>query len=646
MTDQADYSARVAEAMDAANIPSLLAMLVQMTGDMGWMEPPYAVSRGYGIDENDGGGLAPEAAAEVRRAAADAILAWRAGRPLALPDPDEATLVRILSASMGDRVPEDYGPMLAYDLDMVTRGAVSPEPMRLDPPEGFRALVIGAGAGGICAAIRLREAGVPFTLVEQAERVGGVWAANRYPGVGVDTPNHLYSFTFADHDWDRWFVSGAALQSYLASVVDRFGIGDDMRLSTRVRAARWDEGAQLWHVEVEGPGGRETLSANLVIAGSGLFNPPKVPDIPGLGSFAGPCFHTAEWPDGIELAGKRIGVIGAGASAMQSVPVLAPGAAHLTVFQRSPTWAVPFAKLGQEVPESQRFLFREVPLYRAWYRLRLNWIWSDRLLPTLHIDPDWPHPERSLNRTNERYRQVFEDYIRAQAPGREDLWPKLIPAYPPYGKRILLDNGWYRTATRENVAIEDTPIAAIEPGGVRTRDGRLHELDALILATGFDVQRFLSTFETAGRGGRTLREVWGEDEARAYLGVCAPGFPNFFFLYGPNSQTGAGGSIIALLENQVHYVMEVLSGMFARGAGAVECRAEAHDRYNAWLDANLRDMVWTHPGVSTYYRNRKGRVTVNSGVRKLDYWKLTRRADLDDYALTPRPGTAARREAG
>ena len=630
------YDARMAEAVADANIPSLLAMLVQMTGDPGWMEAPYTVSRGYGIDENDGGGLAPEAAAEVRAAAVEAILAWKAGRPLALPDPDEAMLVRILSASLGDAAPAEYGPMLAYDLDMVTRCAVSPDPMRLSPPEGFRVLVIGAGAGGICAAVRLKDAGVPYLQVEQAGRVGGVWAANRYPGVGVDTPNHLYSFTFADHDWERWFVSGAELQGYLEGVVERFDLGPDLRLNTRVRRAEWDEAAQLWQVEVEGPGGVETLTANVVIAGSGLFNPPKTPAIPGLDSFAGPRFHTAEWPENIDLKGKRIGVVGTGASAMQSVPALAPEAAHLTVFQRSPTWAVPFEKLGEAVPAPQRFLFAEVPLYRAWYRLRLNWIWSDRLLPTLHIDPDWPHPERSLNRTNDRYRQFFTDYIKRQVGDRTDLLPKLVPTYPPYGKRILLDNGWYRTATRENVSIEDTPITAVEPAGVRTADGVLHELDALILATGFDVQRFLSTFETVGRGGVALRDVWGEDEARAYLGMAVPGFPNFFCLYGPNSQTGAGGSIIALLENQVHYVMEVIAGMLETGAGAVDCRAEVHDRYNAMLDETLRDMVWTHPGVSTYYRNRKGRVTVNSGIRKLDYWAMTRRADLGDYHVAPR----------
>lgn len=632
------YHARVAEAVADANIPSLLAMLVQMTGDLRWMEPPFRVSRGYGIDENDGGGLDPDAAAEVRAAAVDAIVEWKRTGAVAIEKPDEALLVRMLSASMGDQAPAEYGPMLAYDLDMVTRCAVSSEPMRLSPPEGFRVLVIGGGAGGICAAIRLKEAGVPFTLVEQAARVGGVWQANRYPGVGVDTPNHLYSYTFANHDWSRWFVSGTELREYLEAVADQFGLAPHMRLRTRVRTARWDEARQMWDVEVEGPDGVETLAANVVIAGSGLFNPPKKPVIEGLETFAGPCFHTAEWPDGIDLKGKRVAVIGSGASAMQTVPAIAPDVAKLTVFQRSPTWAVPFEKLGKTVPESQRFLFAEVPLYRAWYRLRLNWIWSDRLLPTLHIDPDWPHPERSLNRTNDRYRQVFTDYILGQIGDRPDLIPKLVPTYPPYGKRILLDNGWYKTATRDNVRIEDTPIAAVEPGAVRTTDGARHEVDVLILATGFDVQRFVSTFETIGRDGVTLRDTWGADEARAYLGMAAPGFPNFFCLYGPNSQTGAGGSIIAMLENQVHYVMEVLSAMLADGAGAVDCRQEVHDRYNAMLDETLRDMVWTHPGVSTYYRNARGRVTVNSGIRKLDYWAMTREADLGDYHVAPRAG--------
>lgn len=635
-----DYETRLAEGVAAANLPSLLMMLVQMTGDFRWLEEPYRVSRAYGIDENDSGGLSEAAAAAVRAAAVQAILDWKRTGAVALPDPDEALLVRMLSASMGDSVPPEYGPMLAYDLRMVTSGALSEIPVRAAPPEGFHVLVIGAGAGGIYAAIRLREAGIPYTLVEQAADIGGVWQANRYPGVGVDTPNHLYSYTFANYDWSRYFVSGAELKAYLKEVARRYDVESSIRLSTKVRAARYDETRQRWAVEVEGPGGVETLSATVVVAGSGLFNPPKKPAIPGLESFEGVCVHTAEWPEDLDLAGKRVAVIGTGASAMQTVPAIAEEVAALTVFQRSPTWAVPFDKFRQEVPEALRFLFAEVPLYRAWYRLRLNWIWSDRLLPTLHIDPDWPHPERALNRTNDRYRAFFTDYIMSQIGDRTDLVDKLVPTYPPYGKRILLDNGWYRTATRENVTIIDDPITRIEPKGLRTADGALHEPDVLILATGFDVQKFLSTFEISGRDGVSLRSVWGEDEARAYLGTAIPSFPNFFCLYGPNSQTGAGGSIIAMLENQMNYVMDVIRQMIEQDLGAVECRQDVHDRYNAMLDDVLKDTVWTHPGVNTYYRNAQGRVTVNSGIRKLDYWVWTRNADLADYACEP-----ARRDA-
>jgi len=629
--DEAEFARQLAQGVGQANIPTLLMVLVQLTGDLRWIEAPYTVRRVQGSDENDTGQLGDAAIDEVRRAAEEAILNWRRTGEVTLPRPDDALLIRMMSSAMGEEIGPEQAPMIAADLDLVTRGAVCAEPQQVTPPPGFHVAVIGAGAGGIAAAIRLQAANIPFTIYEREDGVGGVWWANRYPGAGVDIPNHLYSYSFANYDFSRYFVLQGELRDYMQEVVRRYDLAPHLRLSSNVKSARYDEARQVWDLEVEGPEGPSTVSANFVIAGSGLFNPPKWPAIEGLEGFSGVAVHTADWDDSLDLTGKRVAVIGSGASAMQVAPAIASQVARLTVFQRSPTWAAPFAKFQMEIPAGHRFLFREVPIYRAWYRLRLNFLWSDRLLASFRKDPAWPHPERSMNAINDAHRRFYTNYIRSEVGDRPELMAKLVPAYPPYAKRILFDNGWYRMMTRENVELVTEPILSIEPKGVVTTAGELHEQDVIIFATGFDVQKFLSTFEITGRGGANIRDVWGDDEARAYLGTAVPGFPNFFCLYGPNTQSGSGGSIIALLEAQANYALSAITQALEQGFGVIECRQDVHDAYNRKLDERLKDTVWAHPGASTYFRNAKGRITVNSGLRKVDFWTMTRRADLSEY---------------
>jgi 4-hydroxyacetophenone monooxygenase len=304
----------------------------------------------------------------------------------------------------------------------------------------------------------------------------------------------------------------------------------------------------------------------------------------------------------------------------------------LTIFQRSPQWAAPFEQFRKEVPGPLRTLLAEVPAYRAWYRLRLGWTFNDRAHPTLQKDPNWAHPERSLNAHNDAHREYFTRYLLAELGDRTDLVPKVLPTYPPYGKRMLMDNGWFRTLTEPNVELVTEPIREIVPQGVVTADGTVHDADVLVLATGFDVLRFLSTYEAYGRDGRHLRDVWEDDDARAYLGLAVPGFPNFFVLYGPNTQPGHGGSLIFVIEMQVHYVLQLVRRLAEEHLGAVEVRAEAHDTYNAGVDAAHERMVWTHPGMETYYRNGRGRVVVNFPYRNVDLFGFTRTVDPDAWS--------------
>jgi 4-hydroxyacetophenone monooxygenase len=621
-----------AEAVAMANVPTLLMMLVQLTGEHHWIEPPYRPTRPRGVSDNDDGGMPESVQTEVREAALEAILAWRSGRPVAIPKPSQELLVEMLSCAMGEAVPEEYGSMVEAQL-----GQAQMVPTRSVPGgERYDTLVIGAGVSGLCTAINLRAAGIPFTILEKTATVGGTWRDNHYPGAGVDTPNHLYSYSFATYDWSMYFALRDELYSYLDSVADRFDLRRDIEFETEVLSASYAAEAQQWTVRVRrADGTEETRQARVLISATGIFNPARLPDIKGLESFNGPWFHTSQWPADLDLAGKRVAIIGNGASAMQVGPEIQDTVGSLTIFQRSTHWAAPFERFRVPVPESVRFLLKEVPLYQSWYRMRLGWTFNDKVHRALQKDPTWEHPERSLNAINDSHREYFTRYIASELGDRTDLFEKVVPPYPPYGKRMLMDNGWYRMLTNDRVQLVTDSVEEIRGNTIVTADGTEHEADILVVATGFDVLRFLTAFDVRGRSGRSLREVWDDDDARAYLGLAIPDFPNFFCLYGPNTQPGHGGSLIFVIEMQLHYIMDLLSQMADQGLGTVECRQDVHDRYNEAIERAHEKMVWTHPGMETYYRNSRGRVTVNYPYRNVDLFHATRHANLADYTTEP-----------
>jgi 4-hydroxyacetophenone monooxygenase len=622
-----------ADAIATANIPTLLMVLVQMTGKMHWLEEPYRPQRARGMDDNATGGLLAPLQAEVRKAALEAILTWRAGRPLAIPEPSVELRRRMLSWAMAEAVPTEYDPIIAADLPLAEHEAVEKLPI----PDGFKVLIIGAGVSGLCAAIKLQEAGVPFTILEKSTTLGGIWRDNRYPGAGVDTPNHLYSYTFAPYDWSMYFALRDELHTYLEHVAEKFNLRRHIRFETEVKSADYDKETQGWQVTVQrSDGARETLQSNILISAVGIFNPIKMPDIKGLDSFKGSRFHTAEWPDNVDLTGKRVAMIGNGASAMQTGPEIQHIVKSLTIFQRSSHWVAPNEHFRKPIPDAMRFLLREVPLYRVWYRIRLGWTFGDRVHSTLQKDPTWQHADRSLNKANDSHRGYFTQYIIAELGDKTELLDKVVPPYPPFGKRMLMDNGWYRMLRNEKVQLVSDPIAEIRADRVITKDGVEHEADVLIVATGFDVLRFLTSFEIRGRSGRRLRDVWEDDNAKAYLGMNIPDFPNFFCMYGPNLQPGHGGSLIFVVEMQMRYIMDVVKKMLTQNLGAVECRQDVHDAYNDQVDKLHANMVWTHPGMETYYRNARGRIVVNSPYRNAVYYDMTREANLGDFVVEPR----------
>lgn len=640
------WTQALTDALPQANIPTLLMVLVHLTGERRWLDARYQCTRIHGIDDNDSGGLPEDVQAEVRDAAEHAIVAWKQGRPAALHAPDLDALVTMIERSVGEEVPPSYGPMIASWLGLDPEFALD-QRGEFKVPEGFHALVIGAGVAGLCAAIRLQGAGIPYTVIEKNAEVGGTWYENSYPGAGVDTPNHIYSYSFAKADWSRYFALRGEIQDYFVKVSHDFGIRDAMRFETRVESARYDEQRMDWLVRIVDRDGRaETLRANLLISAVGLLNVPKMPPLPGIDTFQGPCFHTARWPEGLNLAGKRVAVIGTGASAMQVVPAIAPIVASLTVFQRSKQWAAPFDRFQKEVPPASRFLLREVPYYQAWYRQRLAWVFNDRVHSSLQIDPAWPHPERAINRRNDKHREFFTDYVKAELGERQDLLPEVLPEYPPFGKRMLMDNGWFRTMTRDNVHLVSHGVTAVDETGVTAADGSRHEVDVLVVATGFDAVNLLSSFELVGRGGRSVRDAWAENGAQAFMGVASPGFPNFFMLAGPNTALGHGGSVVAALETQMRYVMGLVKQVMATYTAPfeIEVRADAHTAYNERVQEAHGRMIWSHRGMTNWYRNAKGRIVAPTPFRNDDYWQMTRRTELADY--TVRSGAPARADTG
>jgi 4-hydroxyacetophenone monooxygenase len=504
--------------------------------------------------------------------------------------------------------------------------------------DDFHVAIIGAGLSGVCMAIKLAAAGVKFTVYEKDDDLGGTWLENVYPGCGVDTPGHLYTFSFAPNpEITRYFAKRDEVHAYVESVADHYRIRPFIQFRAEVLRARFDTADGLWHLDVRDAGGRTTAAnANVLISAVGMVNRPMIPDIPGLDEFSGPVMHTAAWDNSVDLAAKRVAVIGNGASAMQLVPAIADKAQRVTVFARSKQWAVPHPNYHRPVAPAVRQIMREVPFYLQWYRLRSFWNFSDRLHSSLQIDPDWPYPGRAVNEVNERHRVFLTKYVTEQLEDRQDLIAACIPDYPPYGKRPLLDNNWYKTLLRDDVELVTEAVDRIEGDELVTQSGIRVQADAIALATGFRVLQFLWPMDIIGLSGKTLREQWGADDARAYLGISVPDFPNFFIVNGPNTNAGHGGSAIHPTEFQVRYVMQAIRRLLCSDTAALEIDSDVFWNYNEELDDALAQCIWAHKGMTTYYRNGAGRIVVSSPWTYVDYWERTRELNPADY-LDPVP---------
>jgi len=475
--------------------------------------------------------------------------------------------------------------------------------------------VIGAGPGGICAGIELLRAGYRDLVIwERAPRIGGTWHHNTYPGCACDIPAHLYSFSFERKvDWTRPYATQPEIRAYLEHCVQAHGLAPHLRLGTGVSAARWDDAAAVWHVDLDDG---TTATVDVLISAMGMFNDLHWPEIPGLEDFAGTMFHSARWNHAHDLAGERVAVIGSAASAVQFVPEIAKVVAQLHVFQRSPEWVAP--KEDTPFTPEQLERFRTDPSAADEERTKI-WTWVD-------LAQTFANPEaRELARE-----RGLANLAQVEDP---DLRRRLTPDFPYGCKRPLISSDWYPTFNRPNVELVTDPIAKVTADAVVTVDGRERVVDTIVVATGFDTTRFLSAIPVTGRGGRRIEDAWAGG-AQAYLGITVTGFPNLFMLYGPNTNNG---SIIWQIECQVAYTLRQLQRMDDEGLAWIDVRQDVMDDYNTRLEHDLDAVeVWAAAACHNYYRNATGRIVTQWPHGMGAYREWTTRPDPDAYEVGAR----------
>lgn len=577
------------------------------------------------------GFLDPDALAAGRALGLEVIGGWRdRGEPT--PDPlTDDDLVALMALVVGAEVGPEYVPLMLAELALDRGAAPAPEPVpgAADLP----VVVVGAGMSGLLAAIRLQQAGHPFVVLEKNPGVGGTWHDNTYPGARVDVGSHFYCYSFEpSHHWTEYFARQPELRTYFEQVVERYDLAPHLRLGTEVTGATWDDDAGTWTVHVAGG---DDVVGRALISAVGMLHTPLRPEVPN--DFAGPQWHTARWRHDVDLTGKRVVMIGAGATGFQVAPAIAEDVGHLTILQRTAQWMFPNPGYRDAVPPGALWALRHLPFYDRWFRFLIFFPSCDTGLAAARVDPDWPGQETAVSEVNELVRQMFTEWIVSQVDGDDELAAKVVPTYPPTGKRTLQDDGsWLRTLTRPDVDLVRAGVSHLTPDAVVDSEGTAHPCDVVVWATGFRANEPLLPLRITGRDGVDLRESWGT-RPRAHLGITVPGFPNLFLLYGPGTNLASGGSIIFASECEVEYVMgclRLLGEGAAQGVRSVEPTAAAYDDWYARCQAELAQMVWASPHIEhNYYRGEEGLVHVLNPFRLVDYWAWTRHPDPADLLL-------------
>lgn len=607
---------------------ALRGLIYQLTGDESLAHVPTSKQRIFLADA-----VVPsnaEAVAMIQAKAAEFLKRYRdAGAPEIDYGPADR-LPRSLELAAGEPIPPEQLDMWIEEtaLNPWARALEWPKPPEPTQLQDFKVAVIGAGMGGLSAAIQLKHAGIPYFVIEKNSEVGGTWFENRYPGARVDTPSRAYTHIFgAEFVFDHAFSPQADNERYFNWVTDHYGVRGDIRFNTEVVRLAWDDTAALWKIEVDGANGRETLHANAVICASGLLARPNVPEIAGMDSFTGQSFHTARWPADLDPAGKRFAIIGTGATGYQLAPVLAKQAKHLTLFQRKPQWLFPVQGYLHALPPQVTWLDRNLPFHINFLRFRTNWLTGENVYgEVFNLDPDF-QDEYARSPLNKEIRDGRVEYIRQKFADRPDLLERMIPPHPPFSARPILvdaDDNVYDALLRDNVTLVSGGIERIVPEGVIV-DGQLHEVDVIVYATGFRANDLLWPMEIRGRGGMSVEEFWSRDGCRAYVsGSMIPGLPNFFMLYGPNTNPAHGGGIVNHEEMVTRFALECCAELILAGKRTVEVTEEGFRRYNDHVDRREALKTYTDPRAQNFFMNRYARSSVMCPLGPSELWGMLR----------------------
>ncbi len=627
----------ITRALEAANLPALMMSIIHMTGDTSILDGSIRPGPAGMLDVS--GGLSESEQTRIRALAAEAIARFCDAATPAKRLP-RATVERMMAFSAGEAIPEKLSELCLEELalheedprrrDISTAGRANAE------RDAFSVIIIGGGMSGLLLAYRLAQQGIEFQVLEKNDGVGGTWFENQYPGCRVDIASHAYSYSFDDRKWDSYFGEHDELRANFTRLAEEHDLIPHMEFGAEVSRAEYDDAAKKWTVEYSQGGKAHSRTASVVVSAVGQLNRPRIPDVEGIDEFTGPQVHTAQWDSNIDLAGKRVAVVGTGASAFQLVPELAKQCSEVKVFQRKPPWMFPNAGYHEKVSPEHQWCLTHLPGYGRWYRFLSIWSMLDKADDRLGIDPAWDDGGRSCSAGNRAFRDDLETYVRSQVSD-PDLLEAVIPDYPPFGTRTLQDNGsWLAALQKDHVELVAEGVGQTTPSGVRTASGRDFEVDAIVWATGFHADRFLWPMAVVGSEGVRLEDEWREIP-KAYLGITIPKFPNLFCLYGPNTNVAHTGNCIMVAELQVTYIMSCIGLILDEDLAAIDCRAEVADAYEARLEEALSTKAWSAQGVESFYRKgHSGRVVSNMPWNMSEYRELTNVVQPSDFRLDRR----------
>lgn len=623
---------QIEDAVQFADPMVLRAILYQLTGDpeVSRMETK-TILRGYYegvIPAHD------EDTALLRRKAVAFLKGYRdSGAGPIGSGPDErlpASLELLFGAPIPPANINLYLEELALDpWARAHKWQAAPDPERL---HNFTVTIIGAGMGGLNAALQLKRMGVRYTVIEKNAGVGGTWHENRYPGARVDTPSRSYTHIFGvDFPYPNPYCPGAENEKYFNWIADSYGLRGDIIHNTEVEALIWDETAAMWEIRARGPEGERIFRSNAVITSVGFLNRPNIPEIEGAESFRGKSWHSARWPDGEDLTGKRIAVIGTGSSGYQMIPEIALVAGHLTVFQRTPQWLFSVPGYRSPLPDQIGWLDRNLPFHTNFMRVRSsNNGWFVRMTT---IDPDFDDPY-ACSFNNKAARDACLSFMKSKIKDPA-LLATMTPEHPVWSARAVVVDAEYSVLDAiqtDTVTLVTSGIARITPDGIEASDGMHHEVDIIVYATGFKAHEYLYPMKITGRGGKTVDELWADEgSARAYLGCMLPGFPNFFSIYGPNTN---GGLPVATFHEMIAlYAMQCIERLILDDKKAIDVKEDAYWRYNRLVDEKNLTKVWSDRRAHNYYWQSNGRSAVMNPFTPPEMWHFLRKPDFSDLVV-------------